>query len=1075
MKKSKGLTAVYIGVMSLLVSTIALSVGITLSLFDKYAEGNGTYGEVSLRSYFEKGSGRPKGTLSEEDPGDPYVITRPRHLYNLSRLQGLGVFGQKTYFQLGMQNENNPEDPQYYCYLSDSSPVMVPYLDMNQANSSYTHQPITAIGSEAKPFYSEFDGNNLEIKNLTVYADPEDAGLFGYTAHGSSVHNLFLSNITIDTLGYSKTEAAYNNLYGDGGEASSGTKFTYTVGEESEYITPDDAPKKIKELVFDPTPIFNWNENGGTPQPTISENAPVIGFVAPDANYMYKLLLSGDFLTSTRQDDQGNDIEVGLDLAKVYKFFKKQKADDKVSFPLAASSSVSLIASTTDNYGLEKSKVIMSFEFEISMDARDSTHLKMRAQIGKEHSNNIGLVVGHCDGSVSDCYVYNGKFIMNNGDTITGSQVGTYGSLANGSNTGLIGLVGSTVHNVAAEESDAASASGRDIGALDFSTIYDDIIWRDTTTNPETNSFTGSQSLTNGITYNPSDSLNYGSFLRKNSAGQYVTLGNETVSFNCKKVISNTDLGIFTVATNNSGTGMDADAENDLDKSVIRYERDSVIEGSSYYIYYETGEYDSTKGISFEEYRTSMKSDTPTQFFPGYHFPNANQVTSESFEQRDRHQNYVIRFKIDSDYREDRGFYMSDVDKNSPAGHFMSMYFENKLVDQNGIKIKADDNSQRSGVMLRDSRGKEIRKLTSSFATPDYSYAPDTLDINKPKMFCIADSDHGDPAANMVNFEVKTPLANVTVVAGLQDNNKPAALGVYKIDEETRLGSGDNYYIDRDFEDPDYAFFMPTDDHLAYFDYEVDGNGKGQIGTINPATGHVVPADIHTEATMPNTYEYSEQAEAYQISSEYGHTPGKTRLFAHTFKLPTGRYCLGSATGTSKDSGNPDGIAKIYYVCAQGQTEGQYSLDTNGFASQDIVKNIDFVKKEAYTRYYDEETDSYKVRTNIVMGTVDEYNANDPHIENQRLYVALANSYRSLFDAATCNIHFVYDDSNPLDKAFLIYSDPDTSEYILRLAANSYASSHTQVSGLSNTKIKIMGEVISDGDFMVYPPPDTTG
>lgn len=1073
MKKSKGLSIVYIGVMSLLVSTIALSVGITLSLFDKYAEGNGTYGEVSLRSYFEKGTGRPKGTLDENDPGDPYVITRPRHLYNLSRLQGLGVFSEKTYFQLGMLDENNPNDPQYYCYLDDSSPVLVPYLDMKPENSNYTNQPITAIGSEAKPFYSEFNGNNLEIKNLTVYADPEDAGLFGYTAHGSSVHNLFLSNITIDTLGYNTTEPAYNNLYGSGGTASVGTKFIYTVGDSSDDITMNDTPKKIKELTFDPSVIFNWNENGGTPQPDINQSAPIIGFEATNSNYVYKLLLSGDFLTATDTDDLGNDIEVGLDLAKVFKFFKKQKADDTVSFPLVASSSVSLIASTTDNYGLEKSKVIMSFNFEMSMDARDSTHIDMLAQIGQEHSNNIGLVVGHCDGSVSDCYVYNGHFIMNNGDYITSSSAGTYGNLANGSNTGLIGLVGSTVHNVAAEESDAASASGRDIGALDFSAIYDEVIWRDTTTVPETNSFTGHQNLTDGITYNPTITPEYGGFLRQNSAGQYVTLDVDTVSFNCKKVISNTDLGIFTVATNNSGTGMEADAGNDLDKSVIKYERENVIEDNSYYIYYETGEYDSKKGIDFSEYRESMKSDTPSEFFPGYHFPNAYQVTSDSFEQRDAHQNYVIRFKIDSDYRENRGFYMCDVDKTTPAGHFMSMYFENKLVDQNGIKIKADDNSQRSGVMLRDSRGNEIRKLTSSFATPDYSYAPDTPDINKPKMFCISDNDHNDPAANMVNFEVKTAMANVTVVAGLADNSKPAALGVYKIDEETRLGSGDNYYIDRDFEDPDYAFFMPTDDHLAYFDYEVDGNGKGQIGTINPTTGHVVPASIHTEATMPNTYEYSQQDEEYQIADEYGHTANKTRLFAHTFKLPTGTYCLGSATGNNKDG--TDGIAKIYYVCAQGQTEGQYSLDTNGFASQDIVKNIDFVKKEAYTRYYDDETESYKVRTNIVMGLVDAYDANDPHIENQRCYVALANSYRSLFDAESCNVHFVYDDSDPTNKVFLIYSDPDTSEYILRLAANSYASSHTQVSGLQNTTIVIMGEVTSNGDFMVYPPPDTNG
>ena len=49
-------------------------------------------GEIGLRSYFYTGD----GTISS-----PYEIVQPQHLYNLSRLQNLGVFSGKTYFQVG--------------------------------------------------------------------------------------------------------------------------------------------------------------------------------------------------------------------------------------------------------------------------------------------------------------------------------------------------------------------------------------------------------------------------------------------------------------------------------------------------------------------------------------------------------------------------------------------------------------------------------------------------------------------------------------------------------------------------------------------------------------------------------------------------------------------------------------------------------------------------------------------------------------------------------------------------------------------------------------------------------------
>lgn len=1012
MNKAKAKTL--IGVISLTsLAAIIMTIPFSLSLFIKDAESEGFYGEVSLRSYFECGTGRLPKTNGPDDPGDPYVITRPRHLYNLSRLQGLGVFNEKKYFQLGLVGLHNDTSGKPLCYLDDASTTTVPFLNMEDSNFDY--EPITAIGTEAVPFFGEFDGQGLEIKNLNVYGDPEDIGLFGYTAHGSNVHDLFLDNVIIHARGFT---SQYAGLYGASSTAGVGTSFTYACGSDTDTFTSSDT-EKIKNLQFDASPIFEWDGTGD--EPTISEDYPVIGFTSSNINYKYKFLISGDFLS-----DIGNN-QVKIDLPAVYKFFKKEK-DNTLNFPLQAVSTVSLVASTTDNYGLDHSKVIMTLDFHFALNTASSNSLFMTAKLGEDHNNNIGLLIGHCDGSVANCYVHNGKFDMNGGDA-------SYTKMQNSSNFGLIGLVGGTVHNFAAEESGAGTAAGKDIGVLDFTTVYNDII--------TPTSFNGSGSFPGGgVTYVPSSETVYEDYLRYGN-GSYVTLASNTVSFNRQKVIKSTDLGIFTIATDQTGTGMGADASSGLANSVVNYEDCSI--NNDYFVYYATGEYDKTKGISFAKYRDGVKQATPEQFFPGYHFPNYDQISTQSFEQRDAHQNYIVRFKVDSTYRTGKGFYFSDVDKTSPGGSFMSHYFENKLVDKDGNPILASSDSKLSGIMLRNSLGQEIRSFSSSFATPD-------LSPNGMRMYCIDNEEEGYPAANMINFEIKTNTANVTVIAGQADISKPAALGVYKIGKTMaeRQTYGGVPYVNVNFEAPDYAFFMPAQDHLAYFDYMVD-NDVGKIGVYNSTGTVFTEATTNTEATIPSLYN----------ASEYGYSSGKTRLYAHTFKLEPGRYCLASATGPNRSGGNSEeGLAKIFYVCAQGQTDGNIQLIDNTFASEDEVKNVDFTKIERYS--YNQSTG--EVTINIVMGDVNIYNANDPHIENQRLYVSLLTIDRSLFDAAQANVEFVYEDTK-----FKIKTDNLAA--MLRVVVSNYARNHQQVTGLTNTTIKLFDLPESNADKITYPAP----
>ena len=158
----------------------------TLAAFIKFQESKElTYGTIGLRSYFHCGSG------TEEDP---FVITRPNHLYNLSRLQALGIFDEKKYFQLGYHFD----DGRFGSYKGNSSDEYSPVLDMEGLR-------IPSIGSEATPFYGVFEGSGLTISNLTVEASLEDSGMFGYVAPGASIRDFALDNIEIRNDGYSSS------------------------------------------------------------------------------------------------------------------------------------------------------------------------------------------------------------------------------------------------------------------------------------------------------------------------------------------------------------------------------------------------------------------------------------------------------------------------------------------------------------------------------------------------------------------------------------------------------------------------------------------------------------------------------------------------------------------------------------------------------------------------------------------------------------------------------------------------------------------------------------------------------
>ena len=1016
----KGLFALYISTISTLVSTIALSVGMTIALYQKSVKGNGTYGEVSLRSYYESGSGTET---------DPFIITRPRHLYNLSRLQGLGVYGEKAYFQLGkvdLGGVNSNGVPM--CYADDSSIVKKPYLDMSGSNRDTN--PINAIGSEALPFYGEFDGQNVEIKDLNVYCNPQDAGLFGYTAHGSMVKNLFLSNVTINALGYTDE---YADLYSPESTIGNNAWFVYTPNDGSESInfTSGYANTVFTYFNANNTTDFEYTEQGSSPIPTVSIHAP-------SNSYTFSTLLSGDLVTLNENG------EIVPDLTRVFEFFKEKKNEDDAKFPIQASSAASLIVSSVDRYGQKHSKVLLNLEYDFTLDTESSSFISMGVRVSGDHGNNIGLVAGHCDGSISNCYVYNGSFQMNNGGA-------GYNYLANGSDLGLIGKVGGTVQNILASESDVGAKEGKSIGVLDFTTIYRDII-SDT-------SFDGSHTqsgLTAGVTYNPIPTTKYLQYLRYYE-GNYITIAEDAVSFRGRQIITNTDLGVFTVATDARTTGMHGDAGQNIDRSVVLTDDDLTIDDASgednYYIYYSTGEYNkgyhSTHGtgLTYASYVDNFQSDSSTSILPGRHFPRKDQVTRESFETREARQNYFVRFKLDPGYRRGKGFYFSDVDTETDGGAFMANYFNYKLVDQNSYHIPVGNN--KCGVMLKNNLRQEVSSFAASFACPDLT----PFQGAARTVYALEDAEQNPYVSNMVNFEIKNEMANVTVIAAPSDNSKPSALGVYKLDDSDFEGSidyqMDNYNLTfkQSYDSPDYAFFMPTTNKLTYFDYRVNSlTQKGEIGTYD-SNGTFTVANNATDATVPSDYD----------TTEFGYESGKTRLFAHTFCLPKGRYCIGSAARDSQC------VPKIYYMCAQGQDDGQFDFDDNVFASTDRVENVDFINVPRFALDGTE---------NIIISDITAYNPSSPtegnRLGNRRLYVALVNSDRSMFgDSVPSNLSFTFDPGSGKFNITSTLTGQDLIDAITRVAVDNYKPNLTNGDQKELT-IYLLG-IESNGQVIVYP------
>ena len=1005
--------------LSAMIGTMASGIAAVYSVFtfflltNKVSDDGDGRGNVGLRSYFHTGVGTQ---------ARPFVITRPRHFYNLARLQNLGAFSEHTYFQLGYdltsggRGNNNgilEADEKWLVYTSDSGNETTQTLNMS---ASFYRNTIFPIGSEGAPFYGEFNGNGLIISNLTVTSFPEDVGVFGYTAAGSYVHDIYFKNLTIEDDGWDKT------VLNPGFYSPAENSYTLSATLNDSTVVPADGSWMAADKTITP----------GTTTITVSCTG------VPSA-YSIRHRCSSAYLV----EDTNRAGKFSFDLAKV--------ASDTGLIDTATGNVYSRL-SVCSNYstgGHLYSHVLGTFTVNIKCDGEGTYSFNIKRDIfdgsdttndsmtvdNYKHGTNIGFIFGHCDGAAQNIYVDGGSLVMNSGSSAN-RQV-----LAQESETGLIGEIGASLDKEGTPNS--AYQNNTETGVVNFTGIYDNIMSAYGTpstyfqVNENHNGIDGEnrvaefkQNYTDFIPASGTSDI-YADYLRYNTvvngSGQtvrhyftdyypnsyYASTSAENINYSYnldfagRNLISDTrdesgkllvgrGLGVFKMAT-----GKTDNSPNVLGFQMRETSEFQIKRGRSFNeVFYTTAEYDSTAEVAsgntswFNDWKTGETNGTriyTPSTLPTY-------VTDHTWNKElEKTSNYVFRTSLDTTLVMDDKNYFGNG-KNT----FLQEYFRYKLINASGQKVPITDNN--FGVKIQTASQNKNEKPLNILSFDSYLYCTEpkannvvadiaSCPLNKVEVFegdgtmtrftlintplkmptITVDGEPYDgtltwtPGTNdivfgtapeagssinvsyvydsfcpsgTINFSIKnTHGANVTVIAGASSKNTQyrndsghtarddkyseqetsSIISIYDKDTckkgTTTLDPGEAEYrvtvSTFDPLKPSYSTYMPLlgtkKENFRFFDY-------------NHVTGQVNPS-----ATLSTD-------EKYLGADPSGHNE---ILYAHTFKIPkAGDYFIYSPTGNTK----------LYYVCAQGQDQGEIGDSSSNYSGDNAIANIDFVR-----------------------------------------------------------------------------------------------------------------------------------
>ena len=899
-------------------------------------------GEVGLRDYFFVGDGYAgKGTQDK-----PYEIVYPTHFYNLTRLQNLGVFSDQTWFRLGhdFTNDDDPlddslSDHNYYC-LSDLNDKdytsKVSYLDMRSyckdVSLGGTYGPLLPIGSEGTPFYGKFDGNLLPIVGLRVAGNPEDVGVFGYTSHSSEVKNLVFQDLEVTSLGYS-TSGDSNFLY----------------SEIIERIFDDDPEHEFEKayLDLDEVNLKSTSIFGQSDLPTyltthdgiFTAHFPTIA----GKNVEYSISSSTGVIKPVKDEDH----QLEIDLSKLPTEFS---GDNSV----VMNSNISLVASVKIG-GIKYSRVIQSYSIEIkkapSIPDNPASPKKMSIQvkcnyvkdssnnpINFNHGYNVGYIVGHADGKVEHCYVYNGTLNLNK-DEVTLHKIDSQ------TETGLIGKIG---NNVTTDiDPTSTSTTKGETGVLNFSYIYS-LIRRPFSGGEEV--YAGYQDTWNGsaVSGNPKSFITYAvdeegygptgvsdtfdlykEYLRTDTsipknyityagagtdsafldlkgelddAGSWYLSDYEVKEGKINKQMNSVDLtwnkvicdggtpetkrgmGVFKIVTASSslpGTGHDSDIwRNNIGDFAITDD----VSATKNAIYYSTAECDWTKGLTgWNTIKPAIMNTLPTYSNTGsFEYPFS----------RDFNYLFKIGLSAEESAKFITGTEMKNYFYNTTSG-FLSNYLSSKLITRENEPVEKGTKAFGFKVQFSQDIYTGVDKLTS------YLTVGDPMATNQ-KQFTVNGETAYYPQKSIVFSIHNAKGANVSIAG--------------------------------------------CDGDISIYRYNPDSSDK-------PVELYTMYSRQDTEANLGRAFEYQhdcfeapdDEINTKEVVTPQGGDMKRTNyLYGHTFKLPYGNYVIGSSHNTGYSS------AKVYYVCVQGQTNGdlgELEVATIG----NYIRDVDFLLKSPVT------------------------------------------------------------------------------------------------------------------------------
>ena len=859
-------------------------------------------GEIGLRNYFYQGDGTQES---------PYEIVQPIHYYNLTRLQNLGVFPQKTYFRVGSVFEIEGQEC-IRCisgYDEQGNPIFADYLDMGDFSSRYD---VHTIGGEFAPFVSEIDGNGLPIRNLKVLGNPEDVGVFGYVAHSGVVKNMVFDNLEVTSLGYNNdhTKNDYllfsqniEDIFHSASYLATGTSLTLY---DHNSTTDDYDAKNLKKLNgANGTQLTQINSDDNTISGTKYFNGyfkPTFPEVENDP-FTYSIMSSSSLIVPVENlaIEGSSPTDLTFDFTPLYDSIDFNKGKE-----YQANAKIYLVASTKVD-GVSFSRVIQSYTIEIYSKSTKYEDGGYVASIfcdyidqgeandkvtGYHHGVNVGLVAGHVDGSMKDCYVYNG--------TLNFNETGYHPVYAE-TDTALVGEVGKNVKNNM--DPDIGLVVNGDIGIMNFSKIYG-LIRSDSVGGtsvmagkkiPE-----GGTSFVNYLSYknfiNPTSIDMFADYLRYYDglkdeyefiSGTGTNVGDgvwhsynipnnvpndfNTVDFLWNRVVEDEDdvdrgLGVFKIVST-----YNADAKNNPDRygayMVNNIGNCRIVNEATNpkeKVIFSTAEYDHSKENPDNYLWNSVLDDMPKRATT---LPSYSDVLSFEYPfSRD----FDYCFELDlRDIEKAQG---NDYMYNTDSG-FLSNYLSSKLIDKYGDPVTPG--SARFGFMFRSSENEFLPALTS--------YMP----VGKPgdKHAFTSEGTTKYYPSNSIVFDIENKNgANVSVVGNSDD------ITIYSLDPDSPANDVTALYTM-------YSRNREEEDMGRYFTYDVE---TGETGTSIVEGGN----------SLKDT------------GVAYG----------HIFKLKKGHYVLGARSST----------AKIYFLAVQGQTDG--TIGANEILElDDKINGVDFL------------------------------------------------------------------------------------------------------------------------------------